>query len=97
MVLPACLPIAAEDSGDDSVESLLIRWSLDVCQALSSLHIQGLVHGDVSPRNLICDRGGLTLTDYDLVTTVGKSAWGTGCNRVLFDRSATTRTAQSIR
>ena len=76
--LAGVLSIAAEDSGDDSVESLLIRWSLDVCQALSSLHVQGLVHGDVSPRNLICDRGGLTLTDYDLVTPVGRQAWGSG-------------------
>jgi serine/threonine protein kinase len=76
--LAGVLSIAAEDSGDDSVESLLIRWSLDVCQSLSSLHVQGLVHGDVSPRNLICDRGGLTLTDYDLVTSVGRQAWGSG-------------------
>jgi serine/threonine protein kinase len=76
--LAGVLSIAAEDSGDDSVESLLIRWCLDVCQSLSSLHVQGLVHGDVSPRNLICDRGGLTLTDYDLVTAVGRQAWGSG-------------------
>jgi len=27
---------------------------------------------------LICDRGGLTLTDYDLVTPVGRQAWGSG-------------------
>lgn len=76
--LAGVLPIAAEEAGDDSVESLLIRWCTEVCQSLATLHAQGLVHGDVSPRNLICDRGGLTLTDYDLVTSVGKQSWGTG-------------------
>lgn len=76
--LAGVLSIAAEEAGDDSVEYLLIRWCTEVCRSLAALHTQGLVHGDVSPRNLICDRGGLTLTDYDLVTAVGRTAWGTG-------------------
>jgi serine/threonine protein kinase len=76
--LAGVLAIAAEEAGDDSVENLLIRWCMEVCRSLGALHAQGLVHGDVSPRNLICDRGGLTLTDYDLVTAVGKPTWGTG-------------------
>ncbi|MEK7674387.1 MAG: protein kinase, partial [Verrucomicrobiota bacterium] len=76
--LAGVLSLAAEEGGDESVEGLLIRWCTEVCQSLAALHAQGLVHGDVSPRNLICDRGGLTLTDYDLVTSVGKQSWGTG-------------------
>jgi serine/threonine protein kinase len=76
--LAGVLSLAAEEGGDESVEGLLIRWCIEVCQSLAALHAQGLVHGDVSPRNLICDRGGLTLTDYDLVTSVGKQSWGTG-------------------
>lgn len=76
--LAGVLSIAAEEAGDDSIEKMLIRCCTEVCQSLASLHAQGLVHGDVSPRNLICDRGGLTLTDYDLVTAVGKQSWGTG-------------------
>ncbi len=76
--LAGVLPIAAEEAGYETVEKMLIRWCTEVCHSLASLHAQGLVHGDVSPRNLICDRGGLTLTDYDLVTTVGKQSWGTG-------------------
>ena len=76
--LSGVLPIAAEEAGDDSVEDLLVRWCTEVGQSLGALHAQGLVHGDVSPRNLICDRGGLTLTDYDLVTPLGKRAWGAG-------------------
>ena len=78
--LAGVLPLAAEESGDETVEQLLIRWCADVCTALSMLHSRGLVHGDVSPRNLIRDRGSLTLTDYDLVTPVNKVAWGAGAS-----------------
>jgi len=76
--LAGVLAIAAEEAGDVDVEALLVRWVGEICQSLAALHSQGLVHGDVSPRNLICHRGGLTITDYDLVTSIGKSAWGTG-------------------
>ena len=76
--LAGVLPLAAEEAGDDSVEALLLRWATDVCNSLAVLHSQGLVHGDVSPRNLIHHRGGLTLTDYDLVTPIGRSSWGAG-------------------
>ncbi|MEN9631624.1 MAG: hypothetical protein RL077_28, partial [Verrucomicrobiota bacterium] len=76
--LAGILPLAAEEAGDDSVEKMIIRCCTEVCQSLAALHAQGLVHGDVSPRNLICDRGGLTLTDYDLVTAIGKQPWGIG-------------------
>lgn len=76
--LAGVLSIAAEEAGDDSVEQMLVRCCTDVCRSLAGLHSQGLVHGDISPKNLIYDRGGLTLTDYDLVTAVGKQAWGIG-------------------
>ncbi|MBI2926047.1 MAG: NERD domain-containing protein [Verrucomicrobia bacterium] len=78
--LTGVLPLVAEECGDESVEALLRRWLAEVCGALAKLHEQGLVHGDVSPRNLIHHRGGLTLTDYDLVTTAGKRAWGAGAS-----------------
>lgn len=76
--LNGVLPLVAEECGDDSVEALLRRWISEVCSALTTLHEQGLVHGDVSPRNLIHHRGGLTLTDYDLVTPAGRQSWGVG-------------------
>jgi serine/threonine protein kinase len=76
--LAGVLSLAAEEAGDESVEALLSRWALEVCNSLAVLHSQGLVHGDVSPRNLIHHRGGLTLTDYDLVTTIGHPSWGVG-------------------
>lgn len=76
--LAGVLALAAEEAGDESVEQMLLRLVKDVMGALHALHSQNLVHGDVSPRNLIFDRGGLTLTDYDLVTQVGRAAWGVG-------------------
>jgi serine/threonine protein kinase len=76
--LRGVLSLAAEECGEDSLESLLRRWLREVCSSLSVLHSQGLVHGDVSPRNLIHHQGGLTLTDYDLVTPAGQAAWGVG-------------------
>jgi serine/threonine protein kinase len=72
------LSVAAEDCGEESVETLLRRWLREVCGALAALHENSLVHGDVSPRNLIHHRGGLTLTDFDLVTSVGHAAWCCG-------------------
>jgi serine/threonine protein kinase len=76
--LAGVLAIVADEAGDSDVEALLIRWLRECCESLAALHTQGLVHGDVSPRNLIHHCGGLTLTDYDLVTPIGKSAWGAG-------------------
>ena len=76
--LSGVLSMAAEESGDESLEALLRRWLLEVCTALGALHQTSLTHGDVSPRNLIHHRGGLTLTDFDLVTPVGRRAWSTG-------------------
>ena len=42
------------------------------------LHRNGLVHGDVSPRNLIISGGDIVLTDYDFVTKIGEAAVGPG-------------------
>ena len=76
--LTGVLPLVVEETGEHSAEDLLLRWFADGCKSLSALHQQGMIHGDVSPRNLICDRGSLTLTDYDLVTAAGTRPWGVG-------------------
>jgi serine/threonine protein kinase len=76
------LPLVAEESGDASVEALLIRWCKDLCEALSRLHCVGLVHGDVSPANIIVQHGEVTLTDYDLVTP--NNTKSSGCGAVMF-------------
>ena len=66
------LPILAEDFQEQSVEALVTRWLRTTCEALGVLHFNGLVHGDVSPRNLIVSGADLVLTDYDFVGRVGE-------------------------
>lgn len=64
-----------------TLEGLLRGWIEDCCRALERLHSVGLVHGDVSPRNLINHRGRLRLIDYDLVAWVGEESVGSGSPR----------------
>ena len=66
------LSILAEDLQEPSTETLAVRWLRTACDALDTLHRSGLVHGDVSPRNIIVCGSDLVLTDYDCVTKVGE-------------------------
>ena len=66
------LPILAEDFDEASDEALAIRWLRTACSALDVLHRNGLVHGDVSPRNVIVCGTDIVLTDYDCVAKVGE-------------------------
>lgn len=74
--LAGVLTLYAEDLGEDSAEALAYRWLLDLCAALGELHRVGLVHGDVSPKNLIVQGGTIVLTDYDTVAPAGAAARG---------------------
>ena len=65
-------PLLAEEQQETSSESLSLRWLRTICEALGVLHRNGLVHGDVSPRNLIVSGSELVLTDYDFVCKVGE-------------------------
>ncbi|ANL49726.1 serine/threonine protein kinase/NERD domain-containing protein (plasmid) [Rhizobium phaseoli] len=60
------LDFLTEVSGDESVEALVLRWFRELCSALAALHVQGWVHGDVSPSNILVDDGRVFLIDYDL-------------------------------
>lgn len=77
------VPLLAEDHGQER-EDLVLGWLVEVCKALDVLHSNGLVHGDVSPGNILVSGGGspgvagsaterLVLTDYDFVTPVGEA------------------------
>ncbi len=66
------LPILAEDLQESTAEALAVRWLRTTCKALATLHRNGLVHGDVSPRNIIVCDSDVVLTDYDCVTKVGE-------------------------
>lgn len=66
------LPLLADDLSENSAEALALSWLRTMCEALDVLHRNGLVHGDVSPANLIVSGGDLVLTDYDFVGRVGE-------------------------
>jgi len=65
-------PLLAEEQQETSSEALAIRWLRIMCDALDVLHRNGLIHGDVSPRNIIYSNSDLVLTDYDFVTKIGE-------------------------
>ena len=64
-------PLLAEDQQENSAESLALRWLRTMCEGLQVLHRNGLVHGDVSPRNMIVSEDDLVLIDYDFVGKIG--------------------------
>jgi serine/threonine protein kinase len=72
------IELYAEDLGENEVEALVLTWINDLCDALATLHAVGLIHGDVSPSNIIVNGSSVTLIDYDLVTRIGQVAAGTG-------------------
>ncbi len=72
--LSGMIALHAEELGEPSLQDLLLRWLRDLCDALWALHQVGLVHGDVSPRNLIVQGGEVVLTDYDTVIESGGQA-----------------------
>lgn len=65
-------PLLAEELQEHSPEALALRWLRTACEALNELHRNGLVHGDVSPRNMIVSGSDLVLTDYDFVHKIGE-------------------------
>ena len=73
------LPLLARDHDTEGSE-LAARWLRTMCEALDALHRNGLVHGDVSPHNLIVSGEDLVLTDYDCVTRIGDSVTALGTN-----------------
>jgi len=70
--------LLAEDLQETGLEALAVRWLRDLCEALDTLHKNGLIHGDVSPRNIIVSGGGVVLTDYDFVTKTGEPVTAPG-------------------
>ena len=71
-------PLLAEDQEAESPEALALLWLRSACEALDVLHGNGLVHGDVSLRNMIVSQRGLVLTDYDCVSKRGERAVAPG-------------------
>lgn len=71
-------PLLAEEQDEASSEALALRWLTTMCDALDVLHRNGLVHGDVSPGNMIVSGSDLVLTDYDFVGKIGQETSDSG-------------------
>ena len=65
------VPLLAEQYQTDAQE-LATRWLRAMCQALGTLHRNGVIHGDVTPRNMIVSGDDLVLIDYDCVARIEK-------------------------
>ena len=61
----------AEELGETPV-SVVGRWIISCCEGLSSLHRAGLVHGDISPKNIIEHAGDVSLVDFDSLLPQGE-------------------------
>ena len=72
------LGLEAEERSEGDTQTCLLDWLRTLCEALDVLHRKDLVHGDVSPGNLILTDSKIVLTDYDLVTRIGDNAWSPG-------------------
>ena len=72
------LGLEAEERSDGDTQTRLLGWLRELCRALDVLHRNDLVHGDVSPGNLILTDREIVLTDYDLVTRIGQIASSPG-------------------
>lgn len=69
--------LLAEELGE-SIQSLALHWLDQVCRGLQVLHGAELVHGDISPGNLLVCGDRLILTDFDLVAQEGSPRWSQG-------------------
>ncbi|MCX8034319.1 MAG: NERD domain-containing serine/threonine-protein kinase [Thermodesulfovibrio sp.] len=69
--LTEVLPLYSEEIGEESTESMLLRWLSDLCDGLGCIHRAGFVHGDVTPNNILVSRANVIITDYDSVCEIG--------------------------
>ena len=76
--ISGCIAESAISQNAENIDDFVAGLALQACEALDELHRHGFVHGDISPENLIYREGLVTLTDYDLLTPVGKNPQGIG-------------------
>lgn len=64
-------PLLDASQGADS--ELVMKWFEQALQALRYLHAEGVLHGDLSPQNLLIDRNGnLKIIDFGLASVFGE-------------------------
>ncbi|WP_417381897.1 protein kinase domain-containing protein [Gimesia sp.] len=62
----------------ESPVAIVGGWITSSCEGLASLHSAGLVHGDVSAKNILENEGDATLVDFDFVLKEGEPCWNVG-------------------
>jgi len=61
------------DAARDTNAERVMTWLEQALQALRYLHGEGVLHGDLSPRNLLIDaRGNLKIIDFGLASVLGE-------------------------
>jgi len=56
----------------DRTTAEFIRWMIQVCDAVQAVHDKGLVHGDLTPANILIDQcGKVTITDFGFSQSYG--------------------------
>jgi serine/threonine protein kinase len=63
---------------DPQIDKSLVDLGFELLNGLTELHAAGLIHGDISPRNILLDQMTPTLIDFDLVAEIDAPAMGVG-------------------
>ena len=74
----------------------LLRYGIEVADALDSAHRQHLLHRDLKPGNIMIIRSGAVLLDFGLAKFVDQSAAPVP-DSIVAERSTTTETRQRVR
>lgn len=46
-----------------------MQWLVQICEAVAAAHRAGVVHGDLTPNNILSDRNGrIVVTDFGFAT-----------------------------
>lgn len=70
------LPLYLDEIEVKNHELFILKWIKNLCEGLSELHKVNLVHGDISPNNIIINKDKITLTDFDLTVKTGIMPFG---------------------
>ncbi|TWT74877.1 protein kinase domain-containing protein [Allorhodopirellula solitaria] len=62
-------------NASDAEEQQWISWLVQICEAIQAVHQVGLIHGDLTPNNILVDaQDRITITDFGFSQASAKSA-----------------------